>query len=101
MIRVISVRALREFLAGRPDRADAKEPLDAWHREAKRAKWRTPADIKAQYRSASIVANNRVVFNVAGNKYRLVAHINYAAGIDFIRFIGTHKEYDSIIVEEV
>jgi mRNA interferase HigB len=75
--------------------------LDRGTREATRANWLTPADIKEQYRNASILKNNRTIFNIAGNKYRLVVEINYPAQIIFIRFIGTHQEYDSIDVETI
>ncbi len=80
---------------------DAKAPLDMWWAEAKRAKWQTPADIKAQYRNASILKGGRVVFNIGGNKYRLVVWFDYKKGIGFVRFLGTHREYDRINVEEV
>ena len=67
-----------------------------WFAEAHRAEWRAPSDIKARYPSASVVANDRVVFNIGGNKYRLVVAIRYDARIVFIRFIGTHQRYDRI-----
>jgi mRNA interferase HigB len=89
---------LREFGEANPG---AKHALDSWFHEAKHADWRTPADIKAQYGNASIVGNNRVVFNVAGNKFRLVVRIDYEFGIIFIRFIGTHCDYDDIDAEEI
>ncbi len=100
-MRVIAKRTLREFWESTPKYADAEDPLRAWYREAKQATWQTPADVKEQYRNASILKNNRTVFNIAGNKYRLVVEINYAAQIIFIRFIGTHQEYDSIDVETI
>lgn len=82
----------------RPGREDAEEPLKAWYAEAKSASWKTPADIKAVYPSASIVADNRVVFNIGGNKHRLVVHINYGVGVILVKFIGSHREYDAINV---
>jgi mRNA interferase HigB len=100
-MRVIAKRTLREFWESTPKYADAEDPLRAWYREAKQAVWQTPADVKEQYRNASILKNNRTVFNIAGNKYRLVVEINYTAQIIFIRFIGTHQEYDSIDVETI
>jgi mRNA interferase HigB len=100
-MRVIAKRTLREFWESTPKYADAEDPLRAWYREAKQATWQTPADVKEQYRNASILKNNRTVFNIAGNKYRLVVEINYTAQIIFIRFIGTHQEYDSIDVETI
>lgn len=80
---------------------NAKGPLEAWHAEAKNAKWETPDDIKKQYRSADILPGNRVVFNIKGNNYRLVVKIAYKIGRVFIRFIGTHAEYDKIDAETI
>lgn len=92
-MRIISRRTLREFWT---KHSDAERPLQAWHANVKRANWRTPSDVKAAYRNASFVENNRVVFNIKGNTYRLVVAINYQYGIIYIRFIGTHQEYDRI-----
>ncbi|MDQ2068987.1 type II toxin-antitoxin system HigB family toxin [Natronospira bacteriovora] len=97
-MRVIAKRTLRRFWEKHPD---AEGPLKAWHTEAEAARWRQPQDIKDRYRSASFVGNNRVVFNIGGNKYRLVVHVRYDNGIVFVRFIGTHAEYDHIDVETV
>ena len=80
---------------------DSEQPLRAWFAEVRRAVWRTPQEVKAQYRSASIGGNGRVIFNIGGNKYRLVAAVRYDLGIVFVRFVGTHKQYDRIKVEEV
>lgn len=91
---------MREFWQT-PGRTDAELPLRAWFKEAETAVWRTPADIKVRFGSASFVGNNRVVFNIAGNKCRLVVAIRYDLGIVFIRFIGTHAQYEDIDVEEV
>lgn len=99
-MRIIKRKALRDFY-NQPAHSDAKAPLEAWYHEARHARWETPADIKAHFASASILKDNRVVFNIGGNKYRLVVKINYAAGIVFIRFIGTHAEYDRIDAQEV
>jgi len=84
-----------------PQYADAKGPLEAWHTEARKAQWRTPQDIKAQFRQASILKNHRVVFNIGGNKYRLVVAVDYQRQALFIRFIGTHAQYDTIDAEVV
>ena len=100
-MRIIATRTLREFWESRPEYRDAKGPLEAWIQEARKANWESPADIKDQYRSASIVKGNRVVFNIHGNKYRLVVKINFGIGIVYIRFIGTHGQYDKINAEEV
>ena len=97
-MRVIAKKALREFWLRHPDTED---PLLAWYREAKQADWQTPAQLKATYPSASIVGDNRVIFNIKGNRYRLVVKINYQYRMVYIRFVGTHAEYDVIDVEEV
>lgn len=97
-MRVIAVSTLREFWDKHPQ---AEVPLRAWYTEASRATWKTPASIKAVHRNASFVANNRVVFNVKGNDYRLVVAVHYNTGVMFIRFVGTHAEYDEINAEEV
>ncbi len=99
-MRIIARSALVK-LYSRPDCLDAKIPLDVWYHEAKGANWKSSADVKGQYRSASILKKRRVVFNISGNKYRLVVLINYDARIVYIRFVGTHKEYDKINAEEI
>jgi mRNA interferase HigB len=99
-MHVIKRKTLIEFYM-QPGRQDAKGPLEAWHYEAKHAQWASPADVKGQYRSASILKNSRVVFNIAGNKYRLVVRINYDSKTVFVRFIGTHQEYDEIDAEVI
>jgi mRNA interferase HigB len=100
-MRIISRKTLLAFYEGRPERADAQPALEAWYREAKKASWKTPIDVKAQYRSASILKGGRVVFNVCGNKYRLVVQMNYDFGVAYIRFVGTHAEYDGIDAETI
>lgn len=80
---------------------ESEQQLLAWYSEALKATWDTPNDIKAMYASASILKNSRVVFNICGNKYRLVVEINYSRKWVFIRFIGTHKSYDKIDVNSV
>ena len=99
-MRIIAVKTLRTFWETQGFE-DAEQPLKAWYAEAKAADWVKPADIKAQYRNASIVGNNRVVFNIGGNKYRLVVKFNYAYRIGYIRFIGTHADYDATDVETI
>jgi mRNA interferase HigB len=81
--------------------ADAEQPLRSWYEEAKKAIWQGPADIKARYQHASLLAKNRVVFNISGNKYRLVVWIRYDKQIVFIRFVGTHAQYDRIDAKEI
>jgi len=102
-MRIIAKRTLREFWERRPD---AEEPLLAWYREVEREDWDTPAKVKAKYRGASVVGDSRVVFNIVvfnikGNDYRLVVKINYPYRVVYVRFVGTHAEYDGIDVEEV
>jgi mRNA interferase HigB len=98
---VIAKRALREFWEAKPAHRDAKSPLQAWYREAIHARWKSPAEIKTQYRNASLIGGGRVVFNIAGNKYRLIVRINYGREIVYIRFIGTHADYDRINAETI
>jgi mRNA interferase HigB len=92
-MRVVSRKHLRQF-ADREPRARAH--IEAWYAEAKHAAWKTPAEIKAKYGSASILKAGRVVFNICGNEYRLVVKINYDFGCLYVRFLGTHAEYDKI-----
>ena len=92
-MHIVSVKRLRLFWEKHPD---AEEPLRAWHSVARRAQWQTPVAIRADYGSASFVGNNRVVFNIKGNDYRLIVLAEYQKGRLFIRFVGTHAEYDRI-----
>jgi mRNA interferase HigB len=99
-MRLIAKSTLVKFWS-QPEYADSKGALQSWHDEAIKASWKNPQDIKEQYRSASICGNNRVVFNIAGNKYRLVVEMQYRAGIVWVKFVGTHAQYDKINVETV
>jgi mRNA interferase HigB len=99
-MRVIAKRTLRQFWE-QPKCADAKGPLEAWHAEAMQASWKTPQEIKAQFGSASILKGGRVVFNIGGNKYRLVVAVDYGRQACFVKFIGTHKQYDAIEAETI
>jgi mRNA interferase HigB len=92
-VRVIARRTLKEFYE---KHAAAKAPLESWFHEAKAASWANPSTIAARYPSADFLPGNRVVFNIAGNHFRLIAKIHYNTGIIFIRFIGTHGEYDKV-----
>jgi len=94
-MRVIAVSTLKTFWE-KPGRDDAQQPLKTWYAEACRAAWKSPAEVKAQYGNASIVGNNRVVFNIAGNKYRLIVAFAYRTQIAYIKFVGTHAEYDKV-----
>ena len=97
-MRVIARRTLCRFSARHPD---AETSLRAWFAEAKNAEWATPQSIKERYRSASFVGNDRVVFNICGDKYRLVVLVKYEFRTVYVRFIGTHAEYDKIDAEEI
>jgi mRNA interferase HigB len=99
-MRIISKKTLKDFYE-QSQYIDSKESLEAWHKEVLKADWRNPNQIKEQYRHASVVGNNRIVFNIHGNKYRLIVKINYAAKVVYIRFVGTHKQYDKIDATEI
>lgn len=92
-MRVLARKTLRDCWT---KHSDSEEALKAWFFEAKHAQWQSPVDIKKKYPHASILNDNRVVFNIKGNNYRLVVKINYDYGQVFIRFVGTHAEYDKI-----
>ena len=92
-MRIIAFRSLREFWERHPQ---AETALRAWYAEASHAAWKTPADIKVAHRNGSFLANKRVVFNIKGNSFRLVVAVRYAQGLMFVRFVGTHAEYDGI-----
>lgn len=99
-MRVIALSTLKLFWE-KSVYADAKEPLLAWYRFTLNADWDSPAAVKADLRNASILRDGRVVFNIAGNKYRLVAWINYPYRVVYIRFIGTHSQYDAINAQTI
>jgi len=92
-MRIVALATLRNFWQRHPD---TEISLRSWYAAASRADWHSPADVKASYRNASFVANNRIVFNIRGNEYRLITAVHYNRGMMFIRFIGTHREYDKI-----
>ena len=97
-MRVVAKKTLRIFWESHND---SEGYLSSWYDEATHANWKSPADIKRTYSSASIISNNRVVFNIKGNTYRLIIKINYGYGIVWIRFIGTHADYDKINAENI
>ena len=97
-MHVIAKKPLREFWERNPD---TERPLRAWHKEAQTADWDTPADVKAAYLKASIIGDNRIVFNIKGNAYRLMVRTDYRRHIVYVRFVGTHADYDRIDAEEV
>ena len=103
-MRIIARRTLREFVqsrAGHKDQSALKATLDAWFNEVKSARWASTADVKRLYATASIVSADRIVFNIRGNYYRLVVAVDFDKGIVWIKWIGTHREYDRIDVTEV
>ncbi len=103
-MRVIARRTLRDFVAtrtGHKDQSALRSALDAWFHETQNAEWRTSAEIKEFYATASIVSADRVVFNIKGNSYRLVVAIDFEKGIVWIKWLGAHKDYDQIDVTEV
>lgn len=97
-MRVIAKRTLRRFWEKYPD---AQGPLEAWHAEVVKVRWETPQQIKAQFGSASILKGGRVVFNIGGNKYRLVLAMDYERQTCYVKFVGTHRQYDAIAAESV
>lgn len=99
-MRVIAKRTLKRFWE-QPQNTDSQGPLESWYDEALKSTWTSPQLIKDKYGNASICGNNRVVFNIGGNKYRLVVEMQYRAGIAWVKFIGTHAQYDRIDVENV
>jgi len=97
-MRIVAKKILREFWE---KHSDAEHQLKTWHRETSRANWKNPSEIKAEYSMTSILKSGRVVFNICGNKYRLVVDINYERQWVFIRFVGTHSEYDKIDANKI
>ena len=95
-MRVIALRTLKEFIDNKPEYKDASEPALAWYRQVLKADWSKPSEVKAEIATASILKDGRVVFNIAGNKYRIVTWINYPYRVVYIRFVGTHVQYDRI-----
>ncbi len=100
-MRVIALSTLKAFVRRSPAHADAREPVMAWYRQVRAADWTSPADVKREIGTASILRNGRVVFNIAGNKYRVVVWINYPYRVVYIRFIGTHRQYDNIDAQTI
>jgi len=98
-MRIIARKTLRDFWE-KPEYSDAEQPLKSWFKVASDADWNAPSSIKSQFATAIFIAGNRVVFNISGNKYRLITRINYEYRVIYIRFVGTHKQYDKIEVDE-
>jgi mRNA interferase HigB len=100
-MRVIALGTLRAFWERNVACADAREPALAWYRHTRKADWRTPAELKRDIKTASILKDGRAVFNIGGNKYRIVVWINYAYRVVYIRFVGTHAQYDRIDAQTI
>ena len=97
-MRVIAKRTLREFREKHPD---CEQQLKSWYRETEKAEWKNLNELKAEYPSASILEDNRIVFNIKGNNYRLIVKFNFDYQVSWIRFIGTHAEYDKIDANKI
>lgn len=97
-MRLVSIKVLRDFCNANPD---AKQALLAWHAEVSNATWTQPSQVKDQYGNASILKNKRVVFNIKGNDYRLIVAVAYRWGVVYVKFVGTHREYDRVDAETV
>lgn len=97
-MRIIAKRTLREYWEQEPR---AEQPLKSWYAIASKADWSSPTDVKQMYRNASIVGNDRTVFNIGGNRYRLIVRFDYASRLGFVRFVGTHAEYDRVSAAHV
>jgi len=100
-VRVISKQTLRHFWGVSSGRSDARRALEAWRCEARRATWKSPQEIKQRYATASMLKGGRVVFNICGNRYRMVVRINFGQQVAYVRFVGTHADYDAIDAEIV
>ena len=101
VMRIIALATLKRFIDAGPAHADAREPVMAWYRQVKAADWASPADVKRDVRSATILKDGRAVFNIAGNKYRIVVWINYPYRVVYVRFIGSHRMYDAINAQTI
>lgn len=100
-MRIIALSTLKAFWEENPEYADATDQTLAWYQHVLKADWAIPTDVKQDFGNASILKDGRAVFNIAGNKYRLVVWINYAYRVVYIRFIGTHAQYDKIDVQTI
>jgi mRNA interferase HigB len=100
-VRVIALSTIKAFLDRGASFSDAREPAMAWFRQVKQADWAKPADVKRDIRSVSILKDGRAVFNIAGNKYRIVVWINYPYRVVYVRFIGTHRQYDAVDAQTI
>ena len=97
-VRIVARRTLRQFWE---KHRDAEQPLRAWYHDVAKADWKSPADVKRVYANASVVADDRIVFDIGGNKYRLIVAVNHRYRMCYVRFIGTHRAYDRVDVATV
>jgi mRNA interferase HigB len=97
-MRLIALSTLKAFWILHPD---AEQPLLSWHEQVRHANWKSPSEVKAAFGSASILRDGRAVFNIAGNKYRLITWINYPYRVVYVRFVGTHKQYGQIDAQSI
>jgi mRNA interferase HigB len=100
-MRVIALRTIKQLVESRAEHMDAREPALAWYRQVVKADWAAPSDVKREIGKASILRDSLVVFNIAGNTYRIVVCFNYPYRIVYVRFIGTHREYDRIDAQTI
>jgi mRNA interferase HigB len=100
-MRVIALSTLKVFWEENPEYQDAQDPAMTWYRHALKANWSTPAEVKEDFGNASILKDGRVVFNIAGNKYRLIVWINYPYKVVYVRFFGTHEQYDEVDAQTI
>ena len=100
-MRIIALSTLKNFWHKKPEYSDVIEPVLAWYRQTLKADWSSPSDVKRDYRNASILKGGRTVLNIAGNKYRLIVWINYPYRVVYVRFLGTHAQYDKIDAQTI
>jgi mRNA interferase HigB len=99
-MRIIAKSALVKFWQNQAYK-DSEQPLKEWYQEASKADWKSPNEVKAQFGNVSVIGNKRLVFNIAGNKYRLIVSVNFKYRCMYVCFLGTHKQYDKVNAEEV
>jgi len=100
LMRVVAIKTIKVFWS-KLKYKDSEQSLKAWLYEVKKEQWKSSSDVKKKYRNASILSSDRIIFNIKGNKYRLIVAVKYDFKIVFIRFIGTHKEYDKIDAKNI
>jgi mRNA interferase HigB len=100
-MRGIALRTIKRFIDSKPEYLDAREPALAWYRQVLHADWASPGDIKREIAGARVLKDGRVGFNIAGNKYRIVVWINYPYRVVYVRFVGTHRQYDGIDAQTI